>query len=71
MPRGPRGHKRPADVIGCAVNVAKVATGEIEDNLPSARRKGGKAGGRARVAKLIPERRSEIASRAAQARWND
>jgi hypothetical protein len=30
MPRGPRGEKRPADVIGAAVMVAKIATGEIE-----------------------------------------
>jgi hypothetical protein len=27
MPRGPRGEKRPADVIGAAVMVAKIATG--------------------------------------------
>jgi hypothetical protein len=31
MPRGPRREKRPADVIGAAVMVAKIATGEIED----------------------------------------
>ena len=31
MPRGPKGEKRPADVIGTAVMVAKIATGEIED----------------------------------------
>jgi hypothetical protein len=31
MPRGPRGEKRPADVIGAAVMVAKIATGEIEE----------------------------------------
>ena len=33
MPRGPRGEKRPADTIGCAVMVAKIATGEIEEHL--------------------------------------
>lgn len=33
MPRGPRGEKRPADTIGCAVMVAKIATGEIEEDL--------------------------------------
>jgi hypothetical protein len=32
MPRGPKGEKRPADVIGAAVMVGKIATGEIEDN---------------------------------------
>ncbi len=30
MPRGPKGEKRPADVVGAAVKVAKIATGEIE-----------------------------------------
>jgi hypothetical protein len=37
MPRGPKGEKRPADVIGNAVHVMRVATGEIEDNPSSAR----------------------------------
>jgi hypothetical protein len=31
MPRGPKGEKRPADVIGNAVHVMRVATGEIEE----------------------------------------
>ena len=31
MPKGPKGEKRPADVIGTAIKVAKIATGEIED----------------------------------------
>jgi hypothetical protein len=31
MPRGPKGERRPADVIGNAVHVMKVATGEIEE----------------------------------------
>src|SRR5208282_4030861 len=31
MPKGPRGERRPADVIGAAIMVAKIATGEIED----------------------------------------
>lgn len=31
MPKGPRGEKRPADAIGLAVMVGKIATGEIED----------------------------------------
>jgi len=29
MPRGPKGEKRPADVIGAAVHVMRIATGEI------------------------------------------
>ena len=31
MPKGPNGERRPRDVVGCAVMVAKIATGEIED----------------------------------------
>jgi hypothetical protein len=31
MPRGPKGEKRPADVIGNAIMIVKIATGEIED----------------------------------------
>jgi hypothetical protein len=31
MPKGPSGQKRKADVIGNAVLVMKIATGEIED----------------------------------------
>ena len=31
MPTGPKGEKRPADVIGNAVKVMRIATGEIED----------------------------------------
>ena len=32
MPKGPEGQKRPADVIGTAVKVARIATGEVEDD---------------------------------------
>jgi hypothetical protein len=31
MPRGPKGEKRPADAIGNAVMIGRIATGEIED----------------------------------------
>jgi len=30
-PRGPKGEKRPADAIGSAIMIAKIATGEIDD----------------------------------------
>jgi hypothetical protein len=73
MPKGPRGEKRPADAIGRAIMVAKIATGEIEDN-PTAPDKthhsrGGKKGGAARAAALTPEQRSEIVKKAAAKRW--
>jgi hypothetical protein len=31
MPRGPKGEKRPADVISAAVMIGRIATGEIEE----------------------------------------
>lgn len=74
MPKGPRGEKRPADVIGNAVHVMRIATGEIEDSTPetegkAAARKGGLKGGKARAKALTPKQRSEIAQVAAEARW--
>lgn len=73
MPRGPQGQKRPADAIGLAVMVGRIATGEIEDTTatPSTdhHSRGGKKGGAARAAKLTPEERSEIAKKAAAKRW--
>jgi hypothetical protein len=73
MPRGPKGERRPADVIGAAVMVARIATGEIEDTKGRApnRAKGGEAGGRARAMELSPEKRREIARRAAESRWRN
>jgi hypothetical protein len=71
MPKGPQGQKRPADVIGAAVMVARIATGEIEETLkePSGKVRSGKAGAKARADKLTKEERSEIAKKAAGARW--
>ena len=71
MPKGPQGQKRPADVIGCAITIAKIATGELEEELqePSGRVKSGKAGGPARATKLTKAQRSAIAKKAAEARW--
>lgn len=73
MPKGPRGERRPADVIGAAIMVAKIATGEIEESPPDQeathRRRGGQKGGPARAAALTPKQRSEIAREAANARW--
>lgn len=74
MPKGPKGEKRPADVIGAAVMVAKIATGEVEDRAPDdgknkAAQELGKLGGKARASKLTKEQRSEIAKKAAKSRW--
>jgi hypothetical protein len=69
MPKGPQGQKRKADVIGNAVLVMKIATGEAEETGTKAQAKGGKKGGKARAKALTPAERSEIASAAASARW--
>ena len=70
MPTGPQGQKRPADVVGCAVMVGKIATGEIEEPpVNQAKRAGGIKGGTARSKALTKERRKEIAQKAAAARW--
>ena len=74
MPRGPQGQKRPADVIGNAVRVMQIATGEAEEEYeddgkdPAAKALGAK-GGKARAKKLTAEQRSEIARKAAAKRW--
>lgn len=74
MPKGPQGQKRKADVIGNAILIARIATGEVEDTTaePSKahHRAGGKKGGAARAAALTPEQRSEIAKKAAAKRWH-
>ncbi len=75
MPRGPKGEKRPADVIGNAVMVMRIATGEETETLPiddgkdPAAKALGKKGGAARAKSMTPERRAEIAKKAAAARW--
>jgi len=64
MPRGPRGEKRPADVIGAVVMVAKIATGEVEDtrteknpHAAALGRLGGAKGGKARARSLSESKR--------------
>lgn len=74
MPTGPKGEKRPADAIARAVKIAKIATGEIEDDKPEddgkdkAAQSLGRRGGKARAANMTPERRAEIAKKAAAKR---
>ncbi|MCB1419988.1 MAG: RNA-binding protein [Notoacmeibacter sp.] len=74
MPTGPKGQKRPGDVIGAAIKVARIATGEDEDAIeddgkdPAAKALGAK-GGKARAENMTPERRAEIAREAARLRW--
>jgi hypothetical protein len=75
MPRGPKGEKRPADVIGNAVHVMRIATGEIDESTPPDDGKDpaavslGRKGGAARSAGMTAKRRKEIAKKAAKTRW--
>ena len=74
MPKGPNGEKRPADVIGNAVKVMRIATGEEDEALThdgkdKAAVSLGQRGGKARAESLSKKRRSEIAAVAAKKRW--
>jgi hypothetical protein len=74
MPKGPQGQKRPADVIGNAIKVARIATGEeeealTEDGKDAAAVSLGKRGGKARAEALSKKERAAIAKKAAAARW--
>ena len=70
MPKTPRGHKRPADVISNTVQVMKIATGEADedDGKNPAAVALGRMGGAARAKALTPGRRKAIARLAAEAR---
>jgi len=72
MPRGPKGEKRPADAIGNAVHIMRIATGEIEETpaplSPAAEM--GRKGGKARAEGMTSARRAEIARAAAAKRWS-
>lgn len=72
--------KLPKDVNQRAVYIAQLATGEVTENKtdddgknPAAvalGKLGGLKGGKARANILTPERRAEIAKKAAEKRWS-
>jgi hypothetical protein len=75
-----RSSTRPRDANQLAKHIVDTATGEAVDRdkeqpkpknpaAVSLGRLGGRKGGKARAEKLSPERRSEIARKAAQARY--
>lgn len=68
--------KRPRDPNQLARMIVDLATGDASDPQPSADaaaaelgRRGGLKGGRARADAMSPERRQEIARKAAAKRW--
>ncbi len=75
MPTEPKRPRRPADVIGNAVRVAQIATGEAEEEYEAEPEKNaaaaelGRKGGAARAKSMSPEKRAEIARKAAEKRW--
>jgi hypothetical protein len=73
MPKTPKGHKRPADVVSNAVHVMKIATREMdeltEDGKNAAAVALGRKGGLARAKAIKKADRVEIAKKAARARW--
>ena len=77
-----RSRKRPRDPAQLAKLIVDIATGEVEDRAPLGRsgknpaavalgRLGGLKGGKARAATLSKTRRTDIARRAAKARWTN
>jgi hypothetical protein len=79
MPEGPH-KKRPTDANKLAKLIVDIASGEVEDKPdygdknPAAvelGRLGGKKGGRARADSLSAEKRRDIATKAAKARWQN
>jgi hypothetical protein len=69
--------KRPRDINQLAFQIVQEATGEdkleeeIQKNIHAMElgRLGGLKGGKARMSKLTPDERRELARRAAKARW--
>jgi len=74
MPRGPRGEKRPADLIGAAAIIGRIASGEIDDLTTDDGKNAaavalGRMGGKARAEGMSAKKRKAIARKAAKARW--
>ena len=71
MPKGSK--KRPRDANLLAKRIVDIATGKVDEVEPQKDAKAqiaGRVGGAARAGSLTPERRSEIARKAARARWS-
>jgi hypothetical protein len=69
--------KRPRDPIQLGKLIVDIATGQVEDQAEDGKdieavsrgRKGGIKGGAVRASRLDPQKRHEIAQKAASARW--
>jgi hypothetical protein len=81
MPKPIKQSKRPTDVNELAHHLVAVSTEENSDTLRPTKeqvsllmaemgRKGGRIGGKRRLETMTAKKRSSIARKAAQARWN-
>jgi hypothetical protein len=79
VPKGPQGEKRHANVDRNAVLIARIATGEAVDDVPTPESEGknaaavalGRLGGKARAEGMSARKRKEIARKAAVTRWKN
>ena len=71
MAKNPKAPDRPRDMSQLAKRIVDLTTGEQTDDIlePTPEEERAAKGGAARAAKLTPEERSEIARKAARARW--
>ena len=70
MTIGPNGEKRPTNPVAAGVHIARLATGEAEEEYVNPeRRASGRKGGKARAEAMTEAERKLIAQRAAKARW--
>lgn len=75
MPHGPKGERRPADMIGNAVKFMRILIGEVPEDFgpetgkSKAAQELGRVDGKKRAENMTPERRAEIAQKAAAKRW--
>jgi len=75
----PKRLPRPRDPIQLGKLIVDIATGQVEDRVDDGKspvavsrgKLGGDKGGPARANRLTPERRAEIAKKAARTRWKD
>jgi hypothetical protein len=69
MPKRRTTPNRPREVNQLAKRIVDISTGEAPDDAPAPTNPSASGRGNARAAKLTPEQRSEIARKAARARW--
>ena len=72
MQKGPHGQLRLANPVGCAVQVMKIATGQLDETFEKsvpARAAGGRKGGKTRAQRLSSDKLSDIGKKGAEKRW--